>query len=131
MTLETKPQRRNQHTVLCHMAGLQPGGYMVSASGRAEPQVPGTRADSAGGCGKPCRMNRDVPRHSLTHRLSHRCIDSLDTFFSESQAKDCSTKKIRCGPCLQEAHVKWKELYREPSAADHVIANVIAVAAVY
>ncbi|XP_029071338.1 chordin isoform X2 [Monodon monoceros] len=27
MTLETKPQRRNQHTVLCHMAGLQPGGY--------------------------------------------------------------------------------------------------------
>ncbi|XP_067594398.1 chordin isoform X4 [Pseudorca crassidens] len=29
MTLETKPQRRNQHTVLCHMAGLQPGGYMA------------------------------------------------------------------------------------------------------
>nr|XP_058919685.1 chordin isoform X1 [Kogia breviceps] len=29
MTLETKPQRRNQHTVLCHMAGLQQGGYMA------------------------------------------------------------------------------------------------------
>ncbi|XP_036707765.1 chordin isoform X9 [Balaenoptera musculus] len=29
MTLETKPQRRNQHTVLCHMAGLQLGGYMA------------------------------------------------------------------------------------------------------
>ncbi|KAI4548209.1 hypothetical protein MG293_000539, partial [Ovis ammon polii] len=27
MTLETKPQRRNQHTVLCHMVGLQPGGH--------------------------------------------------------------------------------------------------------
>ncbi|XP_013368777.1 PREDICTED: chordin isoform X2 [Chinchilla lanigera] len=27
MTLETKPQRRNQHTVLCHMAGPQPGGH--------------------------------------------------------------------------------------------------------
>nr|XP_035978420.1 chordin isoform X3 [Halichoerus grypus] len=27
MTLETKPQRRNQRTVLCHMAGLQPGGH--------------------------------------------------------------------------------------------------------
>nr|XP_025863083.1 chordin isoform X2 [Vulpes vulpes] len=29
MTLETKPQRRNQRTVLCHMAGLQPGGHMA------------------------------------------------------------------------------------------------------
>ncbi|XP_025725143.1 chordin isoform X1 [Callorhinus ursinus] len=27
MTLETKPQRRNQRTVLCHMAGLQLGGH--------------------------------------------------------------------------------------------------------
>lgn len=27
VTLETKPQRRNQHTVLCHMAGFQPGGH--------------------------------------------------------------------------------------------------------
>ncbi|XP_025143115.1 chordin isoform X4 [Bubalus bubalis] len=27
MTLETKPQQRNQHTVLCHMVGLQPGGH--------------------------------------------------------------------------------------------------------
>ncbi|KAM9226094.1 chordin isoform 3-T3 [Dugong dugon] len=27
MTLETKPQRRNQRTVLCQMAGLQPGGH--------------------------------------------------------------------------------------------------------
>ncbi|XP_066097507.1 chordin isoform X1 [Saccopteryx bilineata] len=27
MTLETKPQRRDQRTVLCHMAGLQPGGH--------------------------------------------------------------------------------------------------------
>lgn len=38
MTLETKPQRRNQRTVLCHMAGLQPGGHTVSAVGRAGPQ---------------------------------------------------------------------------------------------
>ncbi|XP_032338830.1 chordin isoform X3 [Camelus ferus] len=29
MTLETKPQRRNQHTVLCHMAGLQLGRHMA------------------------------------------------------------------------------------------------------
>nr|XP_055163635.1 chordin isoform X2 [Nyctereutes procyonoides] len=29
MTLETKPQRRHQRTVLCHMAGLQPGGHMA------------------------------------------------------------------------------------------------------
>ncbi|XP_049737287.1 chordin isoform X2 [Elephas maximus indicus] len=29
MTLETKPQRRNQRTVLCQMAGLQPGGHMA------------------------------------------------------------------------------------------------------
>ncbi|KAK2496227.1 hypothetical protein MC885_014895 [Smutsia gigantea] len=29
MTLETKPQRKNQRTVLCHMAGLQPGGHMA------------------------------------------------------------------------------------------------------
>ncbi|XP_023556515.1 chordin isoform X1 [Octodon degus] len=29
MTLETKPQRRNQRTVLCHLAALQPGGHMV------------------------------------------------------------------------------------------------------
>ncbi|XP_017653178.1 chordin isoform X3 [Nannospalax galili] len=29
VTLETKPQRKNQRTVLCHMAGLQPGGYMA------------------------------------------------------------------------------------------------------
>ncbi|XP_073929724.1 chordin isoform X4 [Castor canadensis] len=27
MTLETKPQRKNQRTVLCHMTGLQPGGH--------------------------------------------------------------------------------------------------------
>ncbi|XP_047587959.1 chordin isoform X5 [Lutra lutra] len=27
LTLETKPQRRNQRTVLCHMAGLQLGGH--------------------------------------------------------------------------------------------------------
>ncbi|XP_039334656.1 chordin isoform X5 [Saimiri boliviensis] len=27
ITLETKPQRRNQRTVLCHMAGLQTGGH--------------------------------------------------------------------------------------------------------
>ncbi|XP_069885835.1 chordin isoform X2 [Dipodomys merriami] len=27
MTLETKPQRRDQRTVLCHMAGLQTGGH--------------------------------------------------------------------------------------------------------
>lgn len=27
MTLETKPQRRDQRTVLCHMAGLQPRGH--------------------------------------------------------------------------------------------------------
>ncbi|XP_070099508.1 chordin isoform X2 [Equus caballus] len=27
VTLETKPQRRDQHTVLCHMAGLQPGEH--------------------------------------------------------------------------------------------------------
>ncbi|PNJ69228.1 CHRD isoform 6 [Pongo abelii] len=27
MTLETKPQRRDQRTVLCHMAGFQPGGH--------------------------------------------------------------------------------------------------------
>lgn len=33
MTLETKPQRRDQRTVLCHMAGLQPGGHMVRAPG--------------------------------------------------------------------------------------------------
>lgn len=37
MTLETKPQQRNQHTVLCHMTGLQPGGHMVRAPGRAGP----------------------------------------------------------------------------------------------
>ncbi|XP_075412273.1 chordin isoform X2 [Tenrec ecaudatus] len=29
MTLETKPQRRNQRTVLCQMAGLPPGGRMA------------------------------------------------------------------------------------------------------
>ncbi|XP_077651151.1 chordin isoform X2 [Urocitellus parryii] len=29
MTLETKPQRRNQRTVLCHMAGFQLGGHMA------------------------------------------------------------------------------------------------------
>ncbi|KAM6222797.1 chordin isoform 2-T2 [Rhynchocyon petersi] len=29
MTLETKPQRRNQHTVLCQMSGLQPGGNVA------------------------------------------------------------------------------------------------------
>ncbi|XP_006869829.1 PREDICTED: chordin [Chrysochloris asiatica] len=29
MTLETKPQRKNQRTVLCQMAGFQPGGRMV------------------------------------------------------------------------------------------------------
>nr|XP_036880119.1 chordin isoform X5 [Manis javanica] len=29
MTLETKPQRKNQRTVLCHMAGLQLGGHMA------------------------------------------------------------------------------------------------------
>ncbi|XP_035873685.1 chordin isoform X2 [Phyllostomus discolor] len=29
MTLETKPQRRDQRTVLCHMAGLQPGEHMA------------------------------------------------------------------------------------------------------
>ncbi|KAM5277300.1 chordin isoform 10-T10 [Hipposideros larvatus] len=29
MTLETKPQRKDQRTVLCHMAGLQPGGQMA------------------------------------------------------------------------------------------------------
>lgn len=37
MTLETKPQRKNQRTVLCHMAGLQLGGHMVSASSKAGP----------------------------------------------------------------------------------------------
>ncbi|XP_027632506.1 chordin isoform X6 [Tupaia chinensis] len=30
MTLETKPQRRNQRTVLCHMAGPQSGGHMAA-----------------------------------------------------------------------------------------------------
>nr|XP_045006187.1 chordin isoform X1 [Jaculus jaculus] len=29
MTLETKPQQKNQRTVLCHMVGLQPGRHMV------------------------------------------------------------------------------------------------------
>ncbi|XP_032947580.1 chordin isoform X4 [Rhinolophus ferrumequinum] len=29
MTLETKPQRKDQRTVLCHMAGLQPGGQLA------------------------------------------------------------------------------------------------------
>ncbi|XP_052596074.1 chordin isoform X2 [Peromyscus californicus insignis] len=29
MTLETKPQRKNQRTVLCHVAGLQLGGHMA------------------------------------------------------------------------------------------------------
>ncbi|XP_006884224.1 PREDICTED: chordin [Elephantulus edwardii] len=29
MTLETKPQRRNQHTVLCQMTGFQPTGHMA------------------------------------------------------------------------------------------------------
>ncbi|XP_031219340.1 chordin isoform X5 [Mastomys coucha] len=29
MTLETKPQQKNQRTVLCHMAGLQLGGHMA------------------------------------------------------------------------------------------------------
>lgn len=48
VTLETKPQRRNQHTVLCHMAGFQPGGHTVSTLGRAGLQGPGTTADSAG-----------------------------------------------------------------------------------
>ncbi|XP_021494258.1 chordin isoform X2 [Meriones unguiculatus] len=28
-TLETKPQRKDQRAVLCHMAGLHPGGHMV------------------------------------------------------------------------------------------------------
>lgn len=42
MTLETKPQRRDQRTVLCHMAGLQAGGHTVSATGRAGPQGPCT-----------------------------------------------------------------------------------------
>lgn len=37
LTLETKPQRRNQRTVLCHMAGLQLGGHTVSAVCRARP----------------------------------------------------------------------------------------------
>ena len=49
MTLETKPQRRNQHTVLCHMVGLQPGGHRVSTSGRPGLQGPGNRVDSVGG----------------------------------------------------------------------------------
>lgn len=40
MTLETKPQRKNQRTVLCHMAGLQPGGHMVRAPGRVVPGLP-------------------------------------------------------------------------------------------
>lgn len=37
MTLETKPQRKNQRTILCHMAGLQLGGHMVRAPGRVVP----------------------------------------------------------------------------------------------
>ena len=48
MTLETKPQRRNQRTVLCRMAGLQLGGHTVSTSGRARPQGPHPRANNAG-----------------------------------------------------------------------------------
>lgn len=40
MTLETKPQRKNQRTVLCHMAGLQLGGHMVRAPGRVVPGLP-------------------------------------------------------------------------------------------
>lgn len=48
MTLETKPQRRDQRTVLCHMTGLQPGGYMVSAVGRSRPQSPRTMTDNSG-----------------------------------------------------------------------------------
>lgn len=47
MTLETKPQRKDQRTVLCHMAGLQPGGQLVSATCRAGPRGPCTVADSA------------------------------------------------------------------------------------
>ncbi|XP_073660061.1 chordin isoform X7 [Tursiops truncatus] len=46
MTLETKPQRRNQHTVLCHMAGLQPGGYMVHIANQCE--AGGLRLAAAG-----------------------------------------------------------------------------------
>lgn len=46
MTLETKPQRKDQRTVLCHMAGLQPGGQLVSATCRAGPRGPCTLADS-------------------------------------------------------------------------------------
>lgn len=51
MTLETKPQRRDQRTVLCHMAGLQLGGQMVSAVDRAGPQGPCTMADNGGTVG--------------------------------------------------------------------------------
>lgn len=70
MTLETKPQRRNQRTVLCHMAGLQLGGHTVSAVGRARPRGPCTGVTTQGR-GKPGWMSRDVRNHSLNHRFSH------------------------------------------------------------
>lgn len=40
MTLESKPQRKSQRTVLCHMAGLQLGGHMVRVPGRVVPGLP-------------------------------------------------------------------------------------------
>lgn len=71
MTLETKPQRRNQHTVLCHMVGLQPGGHRVSTSGRPGPRAQATELTVLRARGKPCWMSRDVWYHSLTCSLSH------------------------------------------------------------
>ena len=72
MTLETKPQRRDQHTVLCHMAGLQPGGHMVSAAGGAGPQGPcpvnvGAVGSWVGG----------AEMFSIIHSLTGSLIDEL------------------------------------------------------
>jgi hypothetical protein len=70
MTLETKPQRKNQRTVLCHMTGLQPGGHTVRAPGRS-----GHRAMCQGyqcvGYGKLGWLSKDMQYHSPTHGLTH------------------------------------------------------------
>lgn len=68
MTLETKPQRRDQRTVLCHMAGLQSGGHTVSDVGRAGPQGPCTTMRGLW----EAKSGEQIGSASFTHyRLSH------------------------------------------------------------
>ncbi|XP_029071342.1 chordin isoform X5 [Monodon monoceros] len=107
MTLETKPQRRNQHTVLCHMAGLQPGGY--TAQGVVKDLEPELLRHLAQGSASLLITTKGSPQGELRGQVHI--------------ANQCEAGGLRLAAAGAEE-------IRVPGALDAVVAEVAALPAV-